>query len=70
MIRDQSSPDGRDVVSAAVSFCKAPVGPAARFYRSSPSGAIALALLAIVVTIALFANQVAPYDACIRISPC
>ena len=63
MIEDQSSPGGRDVVTAVVNSCKTFVGPTVRFYRSSPPGALALALLTIVVIVALFANQIAPYDA-------
>ena len=63
MIGDQSSQGGRDVITALVNACKTSMGPAVRFYRSSPPGEFALALLTIVVIVALFANQIAPYDA-------
>ena len=63
MIGDQSSQSGRDVITALVNACKTSMGPAVRFYRSSPPGAFALALLTIIIIVALFANQIAPYDA-------
>ena len=63
MIGDQSRPGGRDVITVLVNACKTSMGPTVRFYRSSPPGALALTLLTIVVIVALFANQIAPYDA-------
>ena len=58
----KSRPAGRDVVAAVSTAGKVASGPFIRFYRTSPLGALALAVLVVIGLTALFANQLTPHD--------
>src|SRR5262249_10219055 len=54
---------GQRITWRAGSAARRPsVGPVARFVRSSPLGAIAAVVLLVLLFVAIFANQLAPYD--------
>ena len=62
MLEGRSRSAGRDVGAAVSTAAKAASGPFIRFYRTSPLGALALAVLVVIGLTALFANQLTPHD--------